>query len=382
MLLPMNSWLERQAAKDIRRSKGRLPVLTIREAFVGQSVIRPALRALAESVADPAAVPASKAYFDVYLSSLASSVAQSARLPPLKKRKKRPLPATNLPAESNTDPVAKSVDDLVTCKVCRCKVKLKNRLKHMAKSHPDQTLPAAPKSVHVVADGNKLHVCEVCKCNVKLKNLAKHQAKSHPGWTSSTCASVSTPTSNVLDAKKQPSTKKPTPQKDPGVPCPKGCGWTIWPDYMETHLARHHAPKQLNEDPFCSTDAFPFELLPPGAKDLWQAIERKLKISKTHAHSFYAHGIDKDRFRQIELLNPIKRHLGEKAWLGYVVYEFARSSRVVLECAIEGNAVYILPGDWKKMIYLSKAEIRNEYENRCTRVFHTGNWIHRVSKAL
>jgi hypothetical protein len=151
---------------------------------------------------------------------------------------------------------------------------------------------------------------------------------------------------------------------------------------METHLAKHHAPKQLYEAPFWSTDAFPFELLPPGTKDLWQAIERKLKMSKTHTHSFYAHGIDKDRFRQIELLNPIKCHLGGKSWLGYVVYEFARSSRVILECAIEGNAVYILPGDWKKMIHLSKAEIRGEYEEQCIRVFHTGNWIHRVHKAL
>lgn len=329
---------ERQAAKEVDRLMDESPVSTIREAFVGQSVIRPALRALAESVAVPAAVPASKAYFDIYLASLAKTVALAASLPSIRKRKKRRLPATNPPAE--------------------------------------------PKSVHIVADGNKLRVCEVCKCKVKHKNLAKHQAKSHPGWTSATCPSDSTPPSDVLAVKKLPSSKKPTPQKDPGVPCPKGCGSTIWPDYMETHLARHHAPKPLAEVPSWPTDAFPFELLPPGVKELWLAIERKRKRSHAHPYSLSGRQLDINRFEQIELLNPVKRHVGEKSWWGYVAFEFAGTSKVVLECPFEGNAVYILPGDWMKMIQLNKAEIRSEYEDRCTRVFHTGNWIHRVHKAL
>jgi hypothetical protein len=34
------------------------------------------------------------------------------------------------------------------------------------------------------------------------------------------------------------------------------------------------------------------------------------------------------------------------------------------------------------MIQLNKAEIRSENEDQCIRVFHTGNWIHRVHKAL
>jgi hypothetical protein len=250
----------------------------------------------------------------------------------------------------------------------------------MAISHPGWT-PPAPKSVHVVADGNKLRICEVCKCNIKLKNLAKHQAKSHPGWTLATSPDVSTPTSNVLAAKSL-LPPKPIPQKDPGVLCPKGCGARVWPDFMEGHLARHHAPKHLSDAPSAPTDAFPFELLPPGVKEVWLAIERKRKRSRAHPNSLGGRQLDMSRFEQIELLNPVERHVGEKSWWGYVVFEFARTNRVVLECPFEGNAVYILPGDWKRMIRLNKAEIRSEHEDECTRVFHTGNWIARVRKAL
>jgi hypothetical protein len=70
------------------------------------------------------------------------------------------------------------------------------------------------------------------------------------------------------------------------------------------------------------------------------------------------------------------------AWLGYAVYEFTFSDRIVLETPIRGNATYVLSGDWQKMIYLSKAELRSEYADRYTKVVHKGRWIQRVRAAL
>jgi hypothetical protein len=41
-----------------------------------------------------------------------------------------------------------------------------------------------------------------------------------------------------------------------------------------------------------------------------------------------------------------------------VVFEFGYSRRVVLECPIEGNATYILSGNWKKQVGHSKLYLR------------------------
>jgi hypothetical protein len=76
-------------------------------------------------------------------------------------------------------------------------------------------------------------------------------------------------------------------------------------------------------------------------------------------------------------------YYGKKAWLSYCVYEFSNSTRVVLESPVKGNATYVLSSEWKKMIHLHKAEIRNEYHGKYVRVFHTGDyWLRRVDRAV
>jgi len=81
-------------------------------------------------------------------------------------------------------------------------------------------------------------------------------------------------------------------------------------------------------------------------------------------------------------LEPELRYFGAKSWFGYAVYEFSYSSCVVLECPIEGNATYVLSGDWKKMISLTKAELRKEYADRCARIVHKGDWLDRIRREL
>lgn len=354
--LPMKPRPERLEAAEGERPRER-PTSTVREAFVGQSLIKPALEALAISVAAPAAVPATKAYFNAYL----AAIAKPASIP------------ASLAARSNLLPPAKNPS-------------------------------AASKKGSRTANGNDFGECKVCRCRIKLKNLSNHLTKKHPNWTRGTRPGVSVATqagNPSLTPKGTPVARlsvqatmrsglpiiylpspEPVAQPDDRVLCPKNCGNRVLPQFMEKHFISYHSKAQEALVHPSAIDAFPFELLPPGTKELWPMIERELKLSRAHSHSLYGHTTDWNRFRQIKLLDPTKCHLGKKSWTGYVVYEFAYTSRVVLECAIEGNAVYILPSDWKNMIHLSKAGIRKEYEDRCTRVNHTGNWIRRVRKAL
>jgi hypothetical protein len=69
-------------------------------------------------------------------------------------------------------------------------------------------------------------------------------------------------------------------------------------------------------------------------------------------------------------------------WDGYVVLEFSWSQRVVLDCPITGNAIYIISGDWKELARHSKFHLWSEYSENCTRVLYTGNWLWRVKAAL
>ena len=48
----------------------------------------------------------------------------------------------------------------------------------------------------------------------------------------------------------------------------------------------------------------------------------------------------------------------------------------------EGNATYVLTGDWKRMVGHSKAYLRQEYPNSYTKVVHKGDWLDRVRYAL
>ena len=54
----------------------------------------------------------------------------------------------------------------------------------------------------------------------------------------------------------------------------------------------------------------------------------------------------------------------------------------MLECPFEGNATYVLWGDWKAMAGHTKGEMRRKFENRYTKVVHKGYWLSRIREAL
>jgi len=126
----------------------------------------------------------------------------------------------------------------------------------------------------------------------------------------------------------------------------------------------------------------PFVLLPPGTSDIRQVVEHYRKISQNFPGGLNPHQIDPTRLEKIQSLRPIKCYIGKDSWLGYVVFEFSHSACVVLECPVEGNATYILFGDWKAMVSHTKAEIRHRFAASCTRIIHKGDWLFRLRATL
>ena len=114
---------------------------------------------------------------------------------------------------------------------------------------------------------------------------------------------------------------------------------------------------------------FYFEIFPPGRWDSkgftqhYKELVRQGKFQETE--------VQWERIREIENLKPVTRRKGKLKWNGYVVYEFAYTDNVVLECPVEGNAVYILKGNqWKRLIQLTKGEIRDKHKTSYKKVVH------------
>lgn len=128
----------------------------------------------------------------------------------------------------------------------------------------------------------------------------------------------------------------------------------------------------------------PFRLLPPGTWTPDQVVAHYRRMLQNSPAGLSGRKLDKSRIEKICWLapRPSTCWIGEKAWDGYHVFEFANSDRVVLDCPFEGNAIYILWGNWKEMISCTKGEIRREFRNFHEWIPHKGNWLGRVRAAL
>lgn len=125
-----------------------------------------------------------------------------------------------------------------------------------------------------------------------------------------------------------------------------------------------------------------FELLPPGTWNIDDVIAHFQKEKARLPNGLSKRSIQEMRLMMIRSLQPEKCYVGSEQWLGYVVFEFADTDKVILECPIEGNATYVLSGDWKSMVQHTKRLLRENYQGRYTKVVHKGDWLNRVRQAL
>lgn len=233
------------------------------------------------------------------------------------------------------------------CTVCRREISANKLLHHVMQKHDGRTR------------------CVICGRQVQLRYLAGH-TKYHKRET----------VPDIFTG-----TPEPIEKRDTRIPCQQ-CGAKVFPHAMELHITNNHSKEKAEHLPDMPSTQFPFVVLPAGHWNFREVFDYYRRNSVSHPHRFFEQVFDWNRIEQLAKLEPNLRHFGVKAWFGYAVYEFSYSHRVVLECPIEGNATYIISGDWKEMIHKTKAELRSKYANQCTRVVHVGDWLDRVSEAL
>jgi hypothetical protein len=131
-----------------------------------------------------------------------------------------------------------------------------------------------------------------------------------------------------------------------------------------------------------STKIVNFEILPPGEWTVDKTIEQYRKNEEGITNKWNC-TVDYDRIRQIYKLNPDRRYWGRASFFGYSVYEFFRYNKVILDCPIEGNAVYMLYKDrWKSQVLFSKKEIIDNFSGEFRKIVHKGDWLSRVTREL
>jgi hypothetical protein len=125
-----------------------------------------------------------------------------------------------------------------------------------------------------------------------------------------------------------------------------------------------------------------FELLPPGSWSIDDVIAYYRREAAHFPTDLAGRTIEWQRLAEIKTLRPKECYIGTDSWLGYVVFTFSYTSKVVLECPIEGNATYVLSGNWQAMVRHTKRELRENYPAQYVRVVHRGHWLDRVQDAL
>jgi len=126
-----------------------------------------------------------------------------------------------------------------------------------------------------------------------------------------------------------------------------------------------------------------FEILRPGKWKPQDIIEHYRRLAAEYPTEFQAQNIQWERIKEIQKLDPQTAYIGKNLWRGYAIYDFSYSANVLLECPIEGNAVYILKGPgWDRLVRLTKGEIRDTRKGSYKKVVHKNDWLARVSRGL
>lgn len=121
-----------------------------------------------------------------------------------------------------------------------------------------------------------------------------------------------------------------------------------------------------------------WEILPPGH---WPIDESS--ISYIFAGKSEKKRID-ERLFEASKLNPIEIIMGKNEFNEYLCYRYRNTDKILLESPYEGNAAYILEGNWELLSRKTKYELLNIYAEFCERIIHgqSGNWKYEIKRSL
>jgi hypothetical protein len=102
------------------------------------------------------------------------------------------------------------------------------------------------------------------------------------------------------------------------------------------------------------------------------------------AASFPQLRFNEERLKYAYSLNPERIYIGSGEFDGYLAFQFAWTSRTLLECPMDGNAAYIFSDEWRTLSRLSKTELLREFRGRVGRVIHncSRNWKQEIESCL
>jgi hypothetical protein len=92
--------------------------------------------------------------------------------------------------------------------------------------------------------------------------------------------------------------------------------------------------------------------------------------------------LDLSRLTALVSLGPTRCYPGTELFSWYVLFAFDAFDAAVLERPYERNAAYVIHGEWRSIVSLTKQEIREKYPDRCTWVVHKNDWLKRIREAL
>jgi hypothetical protein len=287
---------------------------------------------------------------------------------------------------------------LSRCPQCGANVRLTRLAKHLSERCPKrQVLMRTPVPVerkkqkrNATASRDALPwVCPTCFAiiggpdvsqPVALDLWRQHASTTHAAsWTKTHTSPIRA--SSARRRSHTPPPPAPAPAPVSYIVCER-CGDTIRADSTGLHSLTcqpsNSRPRSLN----ALVAQLPFTLLPQGTWSMHDLITHYRDQATSFPADLQGRRIDKSRLEKIASLRPQKCYVGKESWSGYVVFEFGPATPVVLECPVEGNATYILAGDWRTMVRHSKGEMRRRFPRHHIRIVHNGDWLARLRASL
>jgi hypothetical protein len=88
-------------------------------------------------------------------------------------------------------------------------------------------------------------------------------------------------------------------------------------------------------------------------------------------------GFDQERLDKILALPREDWLKGSAGFYGYIVLRFAHTPKVLMECPVYPNAIYVLDSGEDRLLKMNKQELITSGEAK--RIFHVGDWYQRVT---
>ena len=122
----------------------------------------------------------------------------------------------------------------------------------------------------------------------------------------------------------------------------------------------------------------PWRPLPPGELTREGVRAHYKRLAREHPERRY----EPERIEKALSLGPSRWWEGLDDFGGYAVFEYPGTEKVLVECAVYGNAIYVIGADWKRLSRLSKRELLASRTRGVTKIVHKGDWFLRTKRAL